>query len=81
MEGIFKAHLLADRLQTEPIATGPATAVHQSEMNATATGSLVLLGPVFQPDLNRPQPQPVACYGTTPKNRSKLLFLEFRRNL
>ena len=46
MEDIFKAHLLANRLRTEPVATGPATAVRQSEMYTTATGSLVLIGPV-----------------------------------
>ena len=46
MEGIFKAHLVADRFRTEPVATGPATVVRQSEMYATATGGPVLIGPV-----------------------------------
>ena len=46
MEGILKAYLVADRLCTEPVATGPATAVCQSEMYATATSGPVLIGPV-----------------------------------
>ena len=46
LEGIFKAHLVADRLRTEPVATGPATVVRQSEMYAAATGGPVLIGPV-----------------------------------
>ena len=42
----FKAHLVADRLGTEPVATGPATTVCQSEMYATTTGGPVLISPV-----------------------------------
>ena len=42
---------------------------------------LVFKGPVFRLNLDGPQLQPVACYGRTPKNLSKPLFLEFRCNL
>ena len=44
MEGIFKAHLVADQLGTERVETGPATAIRQSEMYATTTRSPVLIG-------------------------------------
>ena len=50
MEGIFKAHSVANWLQTEPVATGPAIVefvVHQSEMYTTATSGPILIGPVW----------------------------------
>ena len=45
-EGIFKAYLVGDRFGLEPVETGLETAVHPLKCDATATGGLVLIGPV-----------------------------------